>query len=98
MSLEATLQKTESELVYHLDPNVPTQILGDKMRLGQVLMNLVENSIRYTSEGEILINVKLLATGEANAVELGFEVLIQELAIGPDQIKLTDRGYGRFKS
>ncbi len=80
--------KNGIELVYHLDPNVPTQILGDKMRLGQVLMNLVENSIRYTREGEILINVKLLATGEANAVELGFEVQDTGVGFGPDQIKL----------
>lgn len=66
--------KNGIELVYHLDHNVPAQLIGDKTRLGQVLMNLVENSIRYTKKGEILINVKLLATGEANAVELSFEV------------------------
>lgn len=76
------------ELVYHLDANVPTHIIGDKMRLGQVLMNLVENAVRNTREGEILINVKVQDTGEANAVELAFEVRDTGVGISPDKIKL----------
>ncbi len=76
------------ELVYHLDANVPTQIVGDKLRLGQVLMNLVENAIRYTRKGEILVNVRLQDTGEANAVELSFEVRDTGIGIASDQLKL----------
>ncbi|WP_276374148.1 response regulator [Chryseolinea sp. H1M3-3] len=76
------------ELLYHLDANVPAQIVGDKLRLGQVLMNLVENAIRYTRKGEILINVKLQDTGEANAVELRFEVRDTGAGIANDQLQL----------
>lgn len=79
--------KNGVELLYHLDPNVPTEINGDKMRLGQILMNLVENSIRHTLTGEIVINVKLAATGEANAVELRFEVNDTGAGIRADQLQ-----------
>lgn len=75
------------ELVYHLDPKVPIQIIGDKTRLGQVLMNLVENAIRYTRDGEILINVRLQDVGEANAVELAFEVRDTGAGVGAEQLK-----------
>ena len=84
--------KNGTELVYHLDHDVPIQIVGDKMRLGQVLMNLVENSVRYTKGGEILINVKLLATGEANAVELAFEVVDKGTGITPDKLNRLTAG------
>jgi signal transduction histidine kinase/CheY-like chemotaxis protein len=80
--------KSGIELVYHLDDNVPTQIMGDKTRLGQVLMNLVENSIRYTRQGEILINIKLQETGEGNAIELEFEVRDTGVGIPPDQLDI----------
>ena len=80
--------KNGIELVYHLDPTVPPQIIGDKLRLGQVLMNLVENAIRNTSKGEILINVNLKDTGEANAVELGFEVRDTGAGIPAEKLKL----------
>jgi signal transduction histidine kinase/DNA-binding response OmpR family regulator len=87
--------KNGIELVYHLDQNVPTEINGDKMRLGQVLMNLVENSVRHTSSGEILINVAMSATGEANAVELSFQVKDTGGGIGADQLKaLTNNLHG----
>jgi signal transduction histidine kinase/CheY-like chemotaxis protein len=88
--------KNGTELVYHLDHDVPTQILGDKMRLGQVLMNLVENAIRYTKGGEILINVRLLATGEANAVELAFDVVDKGSGIPPDKLKQLTAGLTRL--
>jgi signal transduction histidine kinase/DNA-binding response OmpR family regulator len=79
--------KNGIELVYHLDQNVPLEINGDKMRLGQVLMNLVENSIRHTSKGEILVNVSMSATGEANAVELSFEVKDTGNGMSPEQLR-----------
>jgi signal transduction histidine kinase/CheY-like chemotaxis protein len=78
--------KTGVELVYHLDDTVPLQIIGDKTRLGQVLMNLLDNSIRYTSKGEILIDVKVQATGEANAVEISFEVRDTGTGISQQQL------------
>ena len=89
--------KSGLELVYHLDHDVPQQIIGDKARLGQVLMNMVENSIRHTRQGEILINVKLKDTGEANAVELAFEVRDTGSGIASNQLKflLADTTLGQ---
>ena len=49
------------DLVYQIDQNVPTQITGDYKRLQQVLINLVENAVRYTNKGEIFIGVNLVA-------------------------------------
>ncbi len=45
------------ELVLSVSPEVPHRLLGDGMRLGQVLINLISNAVKFTNEGEIVLNI-----------------------------------------
>jgi signal transduction histidine kinase/DNA-binding response OmpR family regulator len=51
------------ELALHVDADTPETLVGDRLRLGQVLMNLVGNAIKFTDVGEIVVRVRGTASG-----------------------------------
>ena len=51
------------ELVYDIDPQLPTDLAGDPMRLQQVLLNLLSNAIKFTAAGEVVLSVRAGADG-----------------------------------
>jgi len=61
------------EFLAHVSPDIPEHLLGDPLRLGQILTNFVNNSVKFTERGEIRLNIELLErTGDK--VQLKFSV------------------------
>ena len=61
------------EFLAHVAPGIPEYLLGDPLRLGQILTNFVNNAVKFTEQGEIRLNIELLQqTGEK--VQLKFSV------------------------
>jgi signal transduction histidine kinase/DNA-binding response OmpR family regulator len=76
------------DLVYRMGNRVPVQIIGDNQRFRQILMNLVENAIRFTHRGEIYIGVQFIEAIEDNRVKLMFEV--KDSGIGMSGAKIRE--------
>jgi len=62
------------DLVYQIDEDVPLQIVGDDLRLRQILTNLVSNAMKFTHQGEVFVGVHLMRSDAAGQLELKFEV------------------------
>ncbi|WP_338847095.1 AAA family ATPase [Massilia sp. W12] len=84
-----TSQKaSEKKLDYLFDiaPDVPRELLGDPLRLGQVLVNLVNNAIKFTEHGEICVSCHLdRHSGEAEQVHLCFAVRDSGIGLSQSQ-------------
>lgn len=76
------------ELIYEIDKDVPELIVSDEARLRQVLLNLVENAMRFTQKGEIFIAIKFLKSIDGNQMQLGFEIKDTGSSIPAKEIEL----------
>ena len=78
-------QEKGVELLCFIEPDVPTQLLGDTSRLRQVLVNLTGNAVKFTAAGEVSIRVKCETAGEPGRIR--FEV--RDTGIGIPENKRT---------
>ncbi|MBF0183415.1 MAG: response regulator [Magnetococcales bacterium] len=86
------LEQKPLELLVSLDPHIPQRLIGDPFRLGQILLNLVSNAVKFTERGEILFSIQLLDVSEQHATLL-FQV--QDTGIGMSEEQI-DRLFNAF--
>lgn len=73
------------ELIFHIGTDVPGKLVGDPLRLGQVLLNLANNAIKFTQEGEIVVLTELVE--EFNGIaEIKFMVRDTGIGLTQEQI------------
>ncbi len=58
---ETKIQEKNLQLVTNYDNNIPEVLLGDPIRLNQIILNLVSNAVKFTNKGKIMIDVNLLS-------------------------------------
>lgn len=70
------------KLIFDIDPNLPNSLIGDPLRIGQILINYASNAVKFTQEGQITIRIKNEKEVENNCV-VRFEV--EDTGIGMTQ-------------
>lgn len=79
-------KKKDVELITAIDPAIPSIILGDSVRLKQVLMNLTDNAIKFTDQGEIRISAKVAERNEDKVV-ISFSVRDSGIGMSQNQLE-----------
>lgn len=74
-------------LNFIMDPKIPSGLVGDPLRLGQILLNLTNNALKFTAEGEVEVSTGLVKQ-QQDSVSLKFEV--RDTGIGISAEKIPD--------
>jgi len=69
------------DVLYHTGQDIPEQLIGDPFRLGQILLNLMNNAIKFTDKGSIILTVKK-APQQKNTSAIGLFFTIEDTGIG----------------
>ncbi|KGE18655.1 ATP-binding protein [Paenibacillus wynnii] len=75
------------EVVLNTDSEVPLYVVGDAMKVRQIIMNLLNNAVKFTHEGEIFVELKLLPARDDEQVCV--KIAIQDTGIGIEEEKLN---------
>ncbi len=82
------------ELIYDIAADIPLMLRGDEGRLRQVIVNLLNNAVKFTKEGEILLEVRLLEEVEEN-VTLEFAVTDTGIGIPKERLDRLFRSFSQ---
>ncbi|MBT6515883.1 MAG: response regulator [Crocinitomicaceae bacterium] len=78
-------QEKGLEVLFSVDRSVPRSLIGDPLRLGQILINLTNNAVKFTENGEIIVSIDLLDIEEDKA-RLKFSVKDTGIGLTQEQI------------
>jgi len=90
--LSSAIQEKEVEVLFNITGNIRHGLVGDGLRLQQVLLNLASNAIKFTERGEVIISVRTLAVSEER-VELEFAVTDTGIGIAPGMLDQIFSGF-----
>ena len=95
--LSANMEKRGISVRFDVPPDVPRSLIGDDMRLRQVLTNLGGNAIKFTSSGEVVLSVSVMER-EVNAVVLEFAMRDTGIGIAPEKQEHIFSGFSQAES
>jgi PAS domain S-box-containing protein len=83
---ETKIQEKNLQLIKKYDKKIPRVLAGDPVRLHQIILNLVSNAVKFTTEGRITVSVQLLKEDE-DKVTIEFSVSDTGIGIAEDKIE-----------
>lgn len=81
-------------LSVEIDPQLPRQLLGDSLRLGQILSNLMGNAIKFTHQGEICLSMELLSEHESS-IQLSISIADTGVGMTDEQLKRVFQAFNQ---
>ncbi len=95
--LSANLGSKDVEVLYQFADDLPQLVVGDSLRLKQVLLNLTGNAIKFTEKGEIVVSLEVTER-TADAVRLKFKVKDTGIGMTEQQLALLFQSFSQAES
>jgi len=83
---ETKILEKNLKLIIEYDQNVPKVLLGDPVRLHQIILNLVSNAVKFTTKGSITVSVQLISEDDEQAT---VEFAVEDTGIGINETKIV---------
>lgn len=84
-SFELKIKEKNLEFVKEFEDNIPTMLLGDSVRLNQIILNLLSNAVKFTHKGKIVLQVKMLSEDKDNVI-IQFALIDSGIGIAANKI------------
>jgi two-component system sensor histidine kinase/response regulator len=95
--LSANVGDKEIEILYRIDPALPDWVVGDALRLQQVLINLAGNAVKFTAQGEVAVSVRQLAA-QTGTMRIGFAIADTGIGISTEQCQRIFDGFSQAEA
>ncbi len=90
-ALSFIAQSHNNKIIIKIDPTIPEYLIGDKLRLAQILMNLMSNALKFTKNGEVIVSANLLKV-EDKSHHIEFQISDNGVGIAAaDQDKIFEK-------
>ncbi len=83
---ETKIQEKNLKLIVNYDNNIPEVLVGDPVRLHQIILNLVSNAVKFTNKGKITVSINLISE-DAEKVSIKFSVIDTGIGIKEKKIE-----------
>ena len=84
---ETKILEKNIKLIIKNDKNIPNVLVGDSMRLHQIILNLVSNAVKFTSKGKITLSLRLISEDDE---KVSVEFAVADTGIGIEEDKLSE--------
>ena len=81
--------KKDLELAYQIEPGTPSALVGDATRLRQILINLLNNGVKFTDEGEVVLSIRGETTESDQGTHCLLQVTVRDTGIGIPRDRLN---------
>jgi HAMP domain-containing protein len=85
-TLAVKANQKKLDLIYNVDSAIPDQLIGDPLRLRQVITNLIGNAVKFTTQGEVALETRVVAV---NGDDVIVELCVRDTGIGIQEDKLN---------
>ncbi len=75
----AKVEEKGLELVFSVQADLPDTLIGDSLRLGQILLNLISNAVKFTNSGEVILSIEVLNRDDP---DLELRISVKDTGIG----------------
>jgi signal transduction histidine kinase len=75
------------DVLFYVEPDVPRHFIGDPLRLSQIFVNLTNNAIKFTDQGEVIIRIAIDTADASGIATLTFSVIDSGIGITTEQME-----------